>query len=64
MYAAVPCYNLSKLHQLVRTGLAACSHGLFQGWKQFTVVLGRQKLDPACKFFPELPKPSSYSATD
>ncbi len=64
MYAAVPCYNLSKLHQLVKADLPPCPHGLFQGWKQLSIILNRQKRDPAYKFVPELPKPSSYSAAD
>jgi fatty acid desaturase len=58
MYAAVPCYNLAKLHRLIKSDLPPCPHGLFPAWKQLAAILRRQRLDPTYQYVPELPMPS------
>jgi fatty acid desaturase len=55
MYAAVPCYNLKKLHALIKSDLPTCSRGLFRTWKQIIAILDRQKLDRMYQYVPELP---------
>lgn len=57
MYAAVPCYNLGKLHKLVKEDLPHCPHGLIEAWSQIIAILKRQKTDPEYQFVAELPKP-------
>ena len=54
MYAAVPCYNLAKLHQLIKSDLSPCPHGLFHAWKQLAMILRRQKLDPTYQYVAQL----------
>jgi fatty acid desaturase len=63
MYAAVPCYNLPKLHEIVKSDLPPCPRGLFQAWTQMAVIVRRQKLDPTYHYVPDLPSPSRYSTT-
>ncbi len=55
MYAAVPCYNLGKLHALIKPDLPECPHGLFETWKQIGMIVKKQKLDPTYQYAPELP---------
>ena len=57
MYAAVPCYNLGKLHKLIKHELPHCPVGLFETWKQITTILKKQKTDPEYQYVPELPMP-------
>ena len=58
MYAAVPCYNLGKLHKLIKHELPHCPVGLFETWKQIITILKKQKTDPEYQYVPELPMPS------
>jgi fatty acid desaturase len=58
MYAAVPCYNLAKLHEIIKSDLPPCPDGLLQTWKQLGMILRRQKLDSAYQHVPQLPTPS------
>ena len=55
MYAAVPCYNLPRLHELIKTDLPACPKGLVAAWQQIFPIMARQQLDPSYTFVPELP---------
>ena len=55
MYAAVPCYNLGKLHAQVKSDLPYCPAGLVASWKQVIAILRRQKIDPAYQFVADLP---------
>ncbi|MFA7368153.1 MAG: fatty acid desaturase [Kiritimatiellales bacterium] len=55
MYAAVPCYNLSKLHRAVAYDLPPAPKGLAAAWHQISSILFFQKLDPAYQFSPPLP---------
>jgi fatty acid desaturase len=55
MYAAVPCYNLGKLHKLIQADLPECPAGLYATWSQIAMVLKRQKTDPKYQYAPALP---------
>jgi fatty acid desaturase len=55
MYAAVPCYNLAKLHQQIKHDLPHCPVGLVAAWKEIIAILEKQKVDPAYQYVPELP---------
>jgi fatty acid desaturase len=55
MYAAVPCYNLWKLHAQVQSDLPPCPVGLLGTWKEIIVILRKQKGDPAYQYVAELP---------
>jgi fatty acid desaturase len=55
MYAAVPCYNLPKLHQLIKADLPPCPHGLYQSWRHLVAILKKQKADPSYQYTAELP---------
>ena len=57
MYAAVPCYNLGKLHKLIKHELPHCPVGLFETWKEIITILKKQKTDPEYQYVPELPMP-------
>lgn len=58
MYAAVPCYYLSKLHTLIQDDLPHCPQGLWQTWKEIIPIIRKQQLDKKYQFVPELPKHS------
>lgn len=58
MYAAVPCYNLGKLHKLIKHELPHCPIGLYETWKEIITILKIQKTDPEYQYTPELPAPS------
>jgi fatty acid desaturase len=64
MYAAVPCYNLTKLHELIKSDLPECPHGLVSVWKQIIATLKQQKKDPAYRYVPELPVGSHTRAAE
>ena len=55
MYAAVPCYNLGRLHKLIRDDLPHCPHGLIRAWREITTILKRQSVEPDYQYAPELP---------
>ncbi len=46
MYAAVPCYNLGKLHQVIRHDLPSCPVGLVGVWREILSILKKQQVDP------------------
>ncbi len=52
MYAAVPCYNLAKLHALIKKDLPHCPNGLVETWKEIIAIQRRQKADPSYRFIP------------
>ena len=58
MYAAVPCYNLGKLHRLIKHELPHCPVGLYETWKEIITILKIQETDPEYQYLPELPVPS------
>ena len=57
MYAAVPCYNLGKLHKLIKHELPHCPVGLRTAWKQIIAILKKQRAQPEYQYVPELPVP-------
>lgn len=59
MYAAVPCYNLGKLHRVIKHDLPPCPVGLYATWKQIIPILQKQKVDPAYQYVPPLPAPAT-----
>ena len=57
MYAAVPCYNLGRLHRLIRHDLPPTPVGLWATWREIIAILQRQKADPKYQYVAELPAP-------
>ncbi len=55
MYAAVPCYNLGKLHRAIKPDLPHCPVGLVETWQEIIAILRKQKVDPTYEYVPELP---------
>jgi len=55
MYAAVPCYNLGKLHRLIRDDLPTPPKGIYGAWKLIWGIQAKQKADPTYVYIPELP---------
>ena len=55
MYAAVPCYNLGKLHEQIKSDLPPCPVGLIAAWKEVIAILRRQKVEPGYQYVAELP---------
>jgi fatty acid desaturase len=62
MYAAVPCYNLAKLHALIKHDMPPCPRGLYQTWKQINEILQRQKVDPGYQYV--APRPARSQPAD
>ena len=58
MYAAVPCYNLARLHDAIAHQMPAISHGLIPAWREIFVISRRQKRDPSYQHVYELPRPA------
>lgn len=54
MYAAVPCYNLKKLHEAIKDDLPY-SPNLVEAWQEITAILKRQETEPTYQYVPELP---------
>lgn len=61
MYAAVPCYNLHKLHALIKDDLPPSSVGLYATWMHIIDILKKQQVDPTYEYVPELPIGSAVS---
>lgn len=59
MYAAVPCYNLRKLHHSIEYDLPHCPKGLIQTWVEIGAIQYRQRRDPEYRFLVELPNHKS-----
>jgi fatty acid desaturase len=55
MYAGVPCYNLGKLHELIKHELPESPRGLIAAWRQIAAIAKRQRAEPAYQFEPPLP---------
>ncbi len=55
MYAAVPCYRLGKLHELIQHDLPPCPHGLIATWKEIIEIQKRQDEDPGYQYAAPLP---------
>jgi fatty acid desaturase len=59
MYAAVPCYNLDRLHRLIRHDLPPCPHGLVEVWKEIASIQARQAVDPTYQHRAAIPTVSN-----
>jgi len=55
MYAAVPCYNLAKLHRAIRHDLPPSPSGLVAAWKEIIAIVKQQRVEPEYQYIPELP---------
>lgn len=55
MYAAVPCYRLGKLHDLIKHDLPPCPHGLIATWTEIAAIQKRQDEDPSYQYAAPLP---------
>ncbi len=55
MYAAVPCYNLGKLHAEIKSDLPHSPASLLEAWKEIIAILQKQKADPCYQFEAQLP---------
>jgi len=55
MYAAVPCYNLAKLHKALEADLPHCPSGLLATWREIMPIIQRQRVEPQYQFVVELP---------
>jgi len=55
MYAAIPCYNLGRLHREIQEDLPLCPVGLWAGWKDIIEIQKRQKVEPDYQYAPDLP---------
>jgi len=62
MYAAVPCYNLGKLHRIIKDDMPRCPRGLWATWRQIIAIQNRQKTDPSFQYVPQLPTPGPDAA--
>ena len=59
MYAAVPCYNLGKLHEQIKSDLPHCPEGLVATWKEIVAILQKQKVDTKYQYVADLPARSA-----
>lgn len=55
MYAAVPCYNLRRLHDAIKHDLPAPTRGLMETWRQIIEIQRRQRVEPDYVYSPPLP---------
>ena len=56
MYAAVPCYNLRRLHKAIRHDLPPVSDGLVATWREIIDIMRRQHEDPTWQYRVTLPE--------
>jgi len=59
MYAAVPCYNLGRLHELIQSDLPPTPRGIIGVWREIVGILRKQQADPAFQYSPPLPAPAT-----
>ena len=55
MYAAVPCYELRNLHEILRHDLPPSTHGLRETWKLIRSIMRKQRDDPKYQYEASLP---------
>lgn len=56
MYAAVPCYNLKRLHEAIVDDMPPCPDGLVAAWTHIMEVMRRQEADPTYQYRAPLPE--------
>jgi len=59
MYAAVPCYKLGRLHQLIQHNLPPCPRGIIATWKEIAAIQKLQDENPEYQHAPPLPAPQT-----
>lgn len=64
MYAAVPCYNLGRLHRLIKHEMPYCPNGLRETWAHITDIYKRQEKDPGYQYIAELPETAPAVTSD
>lgn len=55
MFAAVPCYRLAELHELIKPDLPPTPRGILGVWREIAGILRRQQADPLYQYTPPLP---------
>jgi fatty acid desaturase len=55
MYAAVPCYNLARLHRAIQHDTPPILGGLVPAWREIIGILRRQERDPTYQHAYPLP---------
>jgi fatty acid desaturase len=55
MYVGVPCYNLGRLHRLIKDDLPPCPNGLTATWLEIHNILKKQAADPTYVHIASLP---------
>ena len=55
MFAAVPFYNLTRLHKLVKDDFPLPQKSFIAGMRNLLAVSRRQKVDPSYVYTPTLP---------
>jgi fatty acid desaturase len=50
MFAAVPCYNLARLHAAIAHDLPPCPVGLAAAWREICAIQDRQDREPGYQF--------------
>jgi len=55
MFAAVPCYNLKKLHEIIKNDLPPSPHGLYATWKEIAAIQAKQDIDPSYQYAAPIP---------
>ena len=58
MYAAVPCYNLRRLHRAIESYLPPTSYGLIAAWSEILSIFRIQAKDPSYQHIYRLPGPA------
>jgi len=56
MYAAVPCYNLARLHRAILHDLPPCPHGLRATWNEIAEIQRIQNTQPGYQHIAQLPR--------
>ena len=64
MYAAVPCYHLGWLHQLIRAQMPRCPKGLVSAWTEIIMIRKKQATDPQYQHRLQLPNPAMDSTAN
>lgn len=55
IYAAVPCYRLGRLHQIIRQDLPYCHRGLVSVWREILATLAHRKTEAGYQFIADCP---------
>jgi fatty acid desaturase len=56
MYAAVPCYRLAEMHEVIKHDLPPCPHGLVATWREIAEIQRRQDEEPGYQYAAPVPK--------